>query len=68
MQPTDKVPVDYNELKRSLVMVVGKSGLAAEAAGKHGVVILLDALNQLDVAGRTPCNNHMCQQWHFSGR
>ena len=47
----DKVPNDFNELKYSLATVLRKAADTATKCGQKRVIVLIDALNQMDDTG-----------------
>ena len=47
----DPAPTDSDELKRSMDTVLTKTGTALGSEGKSRLVILIDALNQMDDEG-----------------
>ena len=47
----DTVPTDFNDLKYSLATVLRKAADTATKRGQKRVVVLIDALNQMDDTG-----------------
>ena len=51
LPPDDKVPNDFNDLKYSLATVLRKAGESTTKSGHKRLVVLIDALNQMDDTG-----------------
>ena len=50
--PGENSPTDITELKRSMETVIDKASEMAEQEGLNRVIIIIDALNQMDDDGK----------------
>ena len=51
LPPDDKVPSDFNDLKYSMATVLRKAAESITKSGQKRLVVLIDALNQMDDTG-----------------